>query len=156
MRLTSALAITRQPSVSRPSLTSAPLPPVRTRSAAPLSPHEQSTTIREVGHVADRSSEPEDDAVIATPPRLEDVAPPPLDEAAEAEFLAGAKERGEVVVPKPAAEVEETVNPKQLPPLDELVAKIPAEVKEVLEDLFRARWTTVKKFPKKALKEAGK
>jgi hypothetical protein len=39
-----------------------------------------------------------------------------------------------------------------LPPLDELVKRIPPEVRETLEDLFRARFVTVKRVPKKALK----
>jgi hypothetical protein len=42
--------------------------------------------------------------------------------------------------------------PKALPPLDELVKRIPAEVRDTLEELFRARFVTVKRLPKKALK----
>jgi hypothetical protein len=34
-----------------------------------------------------------------------------------------------------------------LPPLDELVARIPAPVREILDDLFRARFTTVRRVP---------
>ncbi len=131
-------------------------PAVRARTVepqpAPVSPHEQSSAIKQVGAVAERGSEPEEEAVVAVPPRIEDQPPPVIDEAAEAEFLAGAKERGETVTPKRASEIEEPA-PKQLPPLDDLVAKIPAEVKDALEDLFRARWTTVKKFPKRSLKD---
>lgn len=116
-----------------------------------VSPHEQSTVVRTVGPAENEAGEPEDDAAVATPSTIEDAPAAEFDEAAEAAFLSEARERGEVVAPKPAAEVEEA-NPKALPPLDELVAKIPADVRDVLEDLFRARFVTVKRFPKKALK----
>lgn len=97
--------------------------------------------------------ESEDEAAVAAPPTLEDGPPPIIDEAAEVAFLADARERGEVVPRKSAAEVEEeTTAKKPLPPLDQLVNQIPAEVREVLEDLFRARFVSVKRFPKKALK----
>jgi hypothetical protein len=121
-------------------------------SAISASPHEQSSGVKVVGAVAQRNSEPEDEAVLATRPSLEDGAPPPVDEAAESAFLAEAKERGEVVVPKPPSEAEETHAKTPLPALDDLVSRIPADVREVLEDLFRARFVTVKRFPKKALK----
>jgi hypothetical protein len=75
------------------------------------------------------------------------------DEAAEYSFLSESRERGEPVVAKRAdAEGIEETNAQALPPLDELVGRIPAEVREVLEDLFRARFVTVKRIPKKALK----
>lgn len=75
------------------------------------------------------------------------------DESAEAAFLAEARDRGETLRPKRADthEVEET-DSKVLPPLDELVKRIPLEVRETLEELFRARFVTVKRVPKKALK----
>jgi hypothetical protein len=119
-------------------------------STSPVSPHERSSAVKTVGSPSGENSEPEDDAVVAVPPTIED-GPPVIDEAAESAFLGEAKERGEVVTPKRATEVEET-NTKALPPLNELVNKIPPDVREVLEDLFRARFVTVKRFPKKALK----
>lgn len=85
-------------------------------------------------------------------PVLEDGPPPVIDEAAESAFLAEARERGEVISPKKAAEEGVETDPKTLPPLNELVEKIPTEVREVLEDLFRAKFVTVKRFPKKVLK----
>lgn len=101
------------------------------------------------------------------PPRAEVVAPaaetvvvgsegPPAewpDDAAESAFRAEAKERGETVVPTRA--VEEVVEPadtKPLPALNDLVNRIPPDVRETLEDLFRARFVTVKRVPAKALK----
>ena len=40
-----------------------------------------------------------------------------------------------------------------LPPLDELVRRIPADVRGLLDDLFRAKFTAVKRMPSKALKD---
>jgi hypothetical protein len=39
-----------------------------------------------------------------------------------------------------------------LPALDELVERIPADVRDTLEDLFRAKFVKVARVPKKALK----
>lgn len=75
------------------------------------------------------------------------------DESAEAAFLADARERGEpVVATKTADEAPEENDSKALPPLNELVERIPAEVRDTLEELFRARFVNVKRMPKKALK----
>lgn len=40
---------------------------------------------------------------------------------------------------------------KPLPSLDELVARLPAEVRETMETLFRARFTRVTRVPRSAL-----
>jgi hypothetical protein len=80
-------------------------------------------------------------------------APPSWpDEAAESAMVSELRGRGEVIVPSPAAEAVDESDSGALPPLNELVQKIPADVREVLEDLFRARFVTVKRVPKKALK----
>ncbi len=39
-----------------------------------------------------------------------------------------------------------------LPPLEDLVNRIPAPARELMEELFRARFVTVKRLPKSALK----
>jgi len=39
-----------------------------------------------------------------------------------------------------------------LPPMDDLVKRIPAPVRETMEELFRARFITVKRIPQSALK----
>jgi hypothetical protein len=39
-----------------------------------------------------------------------------------------------------------------LPPLDSLVQRIPSATREVMEELFRARFVTVKRVPTSALK----
>jgi hypothetical protein len=75
------------------------------------------------------------------------------DDAAESSFLADLRDSGEPVVngaPKPEASDES--DPKALPALDELVQRIPAHVREILDDLFRAKFTKVRKVPAKALK----
>jgi hypothetical protein len=73
------------------------------------------------------------------------------DDSAEAAFLAEARERGEVVVAaRPAEPVEESES-TPLPALNDLVQRIPPEVRGALEDLFRARFVAVKRVPKKAL-----
>lgn len=81
--------------------------------------------------------------------------PPPdwPDDSAESAFRAEAKERGEAVVPaRPVEEEAEPADTKPLPALNDLVSRIPAEVRDALEDLFRARFVAVKRVPAKALK----
>jgi hypothetical protein len=90
------------------------------------------------------------------PPNSQGEGEPPIfDEIAESAFLADARERGEtiaVAVP-PAANVDvEEDDSKGLPKLEELMKRIPAEVLESLEDLFRARFVTVRRIPKRLLK----
>lgn len=98
-------------------------------------------------------------AVVPSPPPADDAAPAAWpDESAESAFLSEARERGESVPARPPANAETTedVDPKSLPALDDLVNRIPEEVRETLEDLFRARFVSVKRVPKQALKAAGK
>jgi hypothetical protein len=91
-------------------------------------------------------------ASMPPPQSAEDDAPPPIDEAAESAFLAEARDRGETVRPAPAADVIDETDSKELPPLDTLVQRIPADVRETLEELFRAKFIRVQRVPKKALK----
>ena len=76
------------------------------------------------------------------------------DDAAEEAFLGEAKERGETILPGAAATAAEAAEKaaQPLPPLDELVQRVPAEVREAMEELFRARFVTVRRVPEKALK----
>jgi len=75
------------------------------------------------------------------------------DDSAESSFLADLRERAEPPSTTPDAEViAEDSDAKALPPLDDLVQRIPAAVREVLDELFRARFVTVKRVPKKSLK----
>jgi len=76
------------------------------------------------------------------------------DESAESAMLSELRSRGEPAMPAPAAtEAVEETDPKNLPSLDELVQRIPAGVREVVDDLFRAKFVRVTRVPKQALKE---
>jgi hypothetical protein len=76
-------------------------------------------------------------------------APWPTDEAGEAGFAAAVREPPAASV-TPVA-VDESKVP--LPALDTLVHRIPAEVREALEDLFRAKFTAVRRVPARFLNE---
>lgn len=105
-------------------------------------------------------------APTAAPPPPEEGAPNAWpDEAAESAMLTELRERGEGAVSAPpglasaaaaaatAREADEQpVDPKSLPPLDDLVKRIPPEVRDTLEELFRAKFIRVTRVPKKALK----
>ncbi len=75
------------------------------------------------------------------------------DETTEAEFLAEARDRGEISKPK-VTEIEATDEreAKPLPTIEELVDRIPAGVRDTLEDLFRVKFVKVQRVPKRALK----
>ena len=75
------------------------------------------------------------------------------DETAESAFRSEARERGEpVVASRVASEVTQEVDTGPLPPLEELVRRLPPQVRETLDDLFRARFVTVRRVPERALK----
>lgn len=79
------------------------------------------------------------------------------DEAQEAEMRAVAAERGETLSSRAAREAaeaaaEEAAEKANLPPLDDLIERIPGNVRETLDELFRARFVKVARVPKKALK----
>jgi len=69
--------------------------------------------------------------------------------ADEASFLA--EQRGQGIVP-PAGVANEPTDLSPLPSLDELVQRIPAEARAALDDLFRAKFTSVRRVSKKSLK----
>ena len=75
------------------------------------------------------------------------------DESAEAAFRAEARERGEPELPAAAPlEASEETDTKNLPPLEDLVKRISPEARELMDELFRAKFTTVRRVPAKALK----
>lgn len=91
--------------------------------------------------------------IVESPPSgSETGAPTWPDESAESAFLAEARDRGEKIAAPKAVEVTEEEDTAPLPPLNDIVARIPAEVRDVLDELFRARFVTVKRIPKSALK----
>lgn len=74
------------------------------------------------------------------------------DEAAEAAFLAEARNRGDLPGPaQPAADAPPEAE-APLPSLDELVPRIPPTVREALDELFRAKFVRVVRVPPEALK----
>jgi hypothetical protein len=74
------------------------------------------------------------------------------DEAAESAFLA--ETRGVETAAKPVVEakMKEETSLAPLPKLDELVNRIPTESRELLEELFRAKFTTVRRVKQSDLK----
>lgn len=78
------------------------------------------------------------------------------DESVESAMIAEGRERqedGPAAEPRKAPKAEaEPEEGRPLPELDALVARIPAEVRETLDELFRARFTAVRRVPKTALK----
>lgn len=68
------------------------------------------------------------------------------DETDESAFLADAAARGEAPTPVAAAAAVPVAGEK-LPSLDEVVARVPAPVRALLDDLFRAKFTMVRRYP---------
>jgi hypothetical protein len=66
-----------------------------------------------------------------------------VDRSSEQAFAAGPKLE--------SAEPEQPEAP--LPPMEDLVKRIPAPARELIEELFRARFVTVKRVPQEALKK---
>lgn len=65
------------------------------------------------------------------------------DEGDESEFLSAAAGRGEAPAPGPVASA---VVGDRLPPLGDLVARVPEGLRGILDDLFRAKFTGVRRF----------
>ena len=85
-------------------------------------------------------------------PAAGDDAPAGPSPEEEAAFLAEERMSTPVMSTPPtaAAEHEDVAGP--LPPLDELVARIPAPARALLDELFRSRFVSVKRVPRSALK----
>jgi|GEM_PF-347276 hypothetical protein len=101
--------------------------------------------------------EPPEEAVAAAgvdEAQLENGANVWPDESAEVAFFAEQREQGVPVSSSRAPEAREEVEGAgPLPALDELVKRIPREARELMDELFRAKFVTVKRVPKTALKE---
>jgi hypothetical protein len=71
----------------------------------------------------------------------------------EAAFLAQEREMGNVTPALMHAEKAPMEEPSgELPPMDDLVQRIPTPTRDLLDELFRARFVTVKRIPSSALK----
>ena len=79
-------------------------------------------------------------------------APPWPGDSDEASFLADARDRGEAPVLPVGAASEDMGPAGARPPHDQLVARVPAEVREALDDLFRAKFTRVQRVTPASLK----
>lgn len=90
------------------------------------------------------------------------------DEEAEAAVLA-AEPAGSAAESMPRQEPESTRSPPSasaagpagspspaLPPIEELAARVPQELRETLDELFRARFVKVRRVPPEALKGADR
>ena len=74
------------------------------------------------------------------------------DAALESAYMAEAAARGETPQPvKAGVAFTEETETLPLPALEDLVRRIPPEVRETLDDLFRARFVRVTRVPGKAL-----
>jgi hypothetical protein len=71
------------------------------------------------------------------------------DDTEESAFLAESAARGEVPA-APADRVAVPVIGERLPSLEELLAKVPPGVTGLLDDLFRAKFTGVRRYPEGA------
>ena len=69
----------------------------------------------------------------------------------ETAFLSAERESGVTVAAMPTASAAEDEQGER-PPMEDLVKRIPAPARELIEDVFRARFVTVKRMPKAALK----
>jgi hypothetical protein len=67
------------------------------------------------------------------------------DDTEESAFLAESAARGEVLA-APANRVALPVIGERLPSLEELLAKVPPSVTGLLDDLFRAKFTGVRRY----------
>jgi hypothetical protein len=67
------------------------------------------------------------------------------DDTDESAFLSELAARGEAVAPVPVRNVTQVTGDK-LPPLEEMIAKVPPDVAALLDDLFRAKFTGVRKY----------
>lgn len=85
---------------------------------------------------------------------VEEGAPVGPTDGEEAAFLAEQREQG-FGAPTPAKRPVATTEVEEkgpLPPLDDLVQRIPPATRELMDELFRAKFVTVKRVPASALK----
>jgi hypothetical protein len=69
----------------------------------------------------------------------------------EAAFLAQEREMG-IVTPALMHTESPPVEKGDLPPMEDLVKRIPMPTRDLMEELFRAKFITVKRIPQSALK----
>jgi hypothetical protein len=78
----------------------------------------------------------------------------PVGPSSEEETAFLATERRDSPVSVTTSAVAETEDERgELPPMEDLVNRIPGAARELIENLFRARFVTVKRIPRSALKK---
>lgn len=104
-------------------------------------------------------AQPVFEASASTPP-TDDGEGPPIEEL-ESQMRGEMAARAESTGASPAARRAASASDEEgedknapLPELDALVARLPSDVRETLDELFRARFNSVKKLPKKAFQSA--
>jgi hypothetical protein len=90
-----------------------------------------------------------EDAAISAPAEDEPVFP---DDDTEMAMRSELRARGEVPAAAVQREADDGEEAAPLPPLDSLTARLGPEVRAVLDELFRARFTGVRRVPSRALK----
>ena len=100
---------------------------------------------------ADRPAADDVSVAADSVPLVDDMAPLWPDESAESAMMSELGSRGEMARPAATEAIEET-DTAPLPPLDQLVKRLPPEVRATLDELFRATFVTVRRVPKNALK----
>lgn len=70
----------------------------------------------------------------------------------EAAFLAQERENGYAPAPAAILPGGDDAEAGELPPLEDLVKRIPLATRDVMEELFRAKFVTVRRIPRSALK----
>lgn len=108
------------------------------------------------GPTTSAPSDLEEEASVSVGGVAVDDAPVFPDEDTEMAMRSELRSRGEVAVAAPARNTEEAVDGAPLPPLDSLVSRLKPEVREVLDELFRARFTSVRRVSPQSLKEPVK
>lgn len=111
----------------------------RTQSAGPVTP-----TVNRATAAESENDEPEPDPWMDA--EREEAMKAAMDvEDAERQASAAPNRR--------KAAVEETLDGGPLPALEDMIARVPAELQEAMDDLFRAKFQTVRRVPKAVLKD---
>ncbi len=81
-------------------------------------------------------------------------APAGLTSEEEAAFLAQESEMG-IVTPALMHVESPPIEKGDFPPMEDLVKRIPMPTRDLMEELFRAKFITVRRMPRDALKVQG-
>ncbi len=92
-------------------------------------------------------------ALVKDTPAVDDSVPVGPSAEEEAAFLSQDRSSEQFYGQPPKPEnLEPEAGDTSLPPMEDLVKRIPAPARELMEELFRAKFVTVKRVPQSALK----